>query len=149
MVVRQRPAKLVFSSHTTILCPPLRQWLTRKKRETRRGRAELELAGITALWKDRPESRRLPSPFEWLKIVCFTRARSWSVDERRMMRSATRRVLFRATAMLIFVGAVGYVISATRDHERARAALESALKADYENLPRLLPEVAASGSAAA
>ena len=43
------------------LVPSLRQWLTRKQRQTRRGRAELQLASITALWCDRPDSRRLPS----------------------------------------------------------------------------------------
>ena len=55
------------------LVPSLRQWLSRKQRQTRRGRAELQLASTTALWCDRPDSRRLPSFGEWLKILAFTR----------------------------------------------------------------------------
>ena len=43
------------------LVPSLRDWLTRKQRETRRGRAELRLAERTALWSGKPESRFLPS----------------------------------------------------------------------------------------
>ncbi len=65
----------------------LRDWLTRKQRETRRGRAELRLATITSFWSDRPERRRLPSPLEWLDIICYTRSRFWSDDQRRMMRT--------------------------------------------------------------
>ncbi len=39
----------------------LRDWLTRKQRETRRGRAELRLAERSSLWNARPENRHLPS----------------------------------------------------------------------------------------
>jgi len=129
------------------LVPPLRQWLTRKQRETRRGRALLQLAASTALWRDRPESRRLPSLFEWLRIVSFTRSRSWSADERRMMRAATRHVLARAAIVLAVAMAIAYAVFAVRDRERGRAALGAALKADYANLPRLLPEIATRGQA--
>ena len=43
------------------LVPSLRDWLTRKQRETRRGRAELRLADRASLWSARPENRHLPS----------------------------------------------------------------------------------------
>src|SRR5262249_49744502 len=43
----------------------LRGWLTRKQRETRRGRAELRLAERAALWNVKPENRLLPSVLEW------------------------------------------------------------------------------------
>ena len=39
----------------------LRDWLTRKQRETRRGRAELRLAERSSLWNAKPENRHLPS----------------------------------------------------------------------------------------
>ncbi|MGO9913562.1 MAG: protein kinase domain-containing protein [Isosphaeraceae bacterium] len=141
------PGEVRYQLTHDYLVPPLRQWLFRKQRETRRGRAELQLAAGTALWCDRPESRRLPSFFEWLAIVCFTRSRSWSADERRMMRAATRRVLTRAAAAVGVSVTVGYAVHSVRDRERARAALQGALKADYENLPRMLPEFAARASA--
>ena len=54
----------------------LRDWLTRKQRETRRGRAELRLAERAALWNAKPENRHLPSLVEWATIRLLTRART-------------------------------------------------------------------------
>ena len=42
------------------LVPSLREWLTRKQRETRRGRAELRLVERSSLWNAKPENRHLP-----------------------------------------------------------------------------------------
>ncbi len=42
---------------------------------------------------------------------------------------------------------VGYAVFSVRDRERARAALQGALKADYENLPRMLPEFSTRAAA--
>src|SRR5262249_21064954 len=46
----------------------LRDWLTRKQRATRRGRAELRLADRAAIWEIKPENRHLPSVSEWVTI---------------------------------------------------------------------------------
>ena len=43
------------------LVPSLREWLTRKQKETRRGRAELRLAERAAVWNAKPENRQLPA----------------------------------------------------------------------------------------
>ena len=50
------------------LVPSLRDWLTRKQKETRRGRAELLLADRAAVWNARPENRQLPSLLQWVSI---------------------------------------------------------------------------------
>ena len=54
------------------LVPSLRDWLTRKQKETRRGRAELLLADRAAVWNARPENRQLPSLWQALTIRCLT-----------------------------------------------------------------------------
>src|SRR5262249_17916912 len=59
------------------LVPSLRDWLTRKQKETRRGRAELLLADRAAIWNARPEKRQLPSLWQWLQIRWLTRKRNW------------------------------------------------------------------------
>ncbi len=51
----------------------LRDWLTRKQRETRRGRAELRLAERSASWNAKPENRHLPSALEWANIRLLTK----------------------------------------------------------------------------
>src|SRR5437667_191293 len=78
------------------LVPSLRDWLTRKQKETRRGRAELLLADRSAVWNARPENRQLPSLLQWLQIRWLTAKRSWTVPQRRMMGKATRYHSLRA-----------------------------------------------------
>ena len=50
------------------LVPSLRDWLTRKQRETRKGRAELKLAERAATWSDKRENKQLPTLSEWISI---------------------------------------------------------------------------------
>ena len=57
----------------------LRDWLTRKQRETRRGRAELRLAERSALWSSKRENRYLPSLMEWATIRLLTKQRDWRI----------------------------------------------------------------------
>ena len=72
------------------LVPSLREWLTRKQRETRKGRAELRLAERSALWNAKPENRLLPSFWEWVTIGLLTRKKDWTEPQKKMMRGAGR-----------------------------------------------------------
>ncbi len=47
------------------IVPSLREWLTRMKKETRRGRAELLVADRAAVWGVRRDNRQLPSLRIW------------------------------------------------------------------------------------
>ena len=83
----------------------LRTWLTRKQTETRRGRAELRLAELSALWNGKPENRLLPSVWEWGTIRALTDKTSWTKPQRQMMRQAQRVHLVRwAAGLALFVG---------------------------------------------
>lgn len=57
----QQPATKYYQLTHDYLVPALRTWLTRKKRETMRVRAELRLAERAASWNRKPESRQLPN----------------------------------------------------------------------------------------
>ena len=72
------------------LVPSIREWLTLKQRETRRGRAELRLAERSSLWNAKPENRHLPSLMEWANIWLLTKRRDWSEPQRKMMKRAGR-----------------------------------------------------------
>src|SRR6202044_3175575 len=72
------------------LVPSLRDWLTRKQKETRRGRAELLLAERTGLWSAKRENRHLPQWWEWLTIRLHTRKTSWMPQQHQFMRQAGR-----------------------------------------------------------
>ncbi len=72
------------------LVPSLRDWLTRKQRETRKGRAELRLEERAATWGAKRENKQLPTLTEWLGIRAFTDSKRWTDSQRAMMRSAGR-----------------------------------------------------------
>ena len=72
------------------LVPSLRDWLTRKQRETRKGRAELKLAERAVTWSDKRENKQLPSVSEWISIRTLTDSKKWTVLERMIMHRAGR-----------------------------------------------------------
>ena len=87
------------------LVPSIREWLTRKQKETRRGRAELRLVDRSSLWNAKPENRRLPSLLEWTNIRLLTKRRDWTEPQRKMMRRAGRVHGVRGlVALLLLVG---------------------------------------------
>ena len=72
------------------LVPSLQEWLTRKQKETRRGRVELVLADRAAVWNKRPSSRTLPSLLEWIGIKVFAgRAPSEKIGDSLNRRRGT------------------------------------------------------------
>src|SRR6202007_2971600 len=87
-----RPGQKYFQLTHDYLVHALRDWLTRKQRETRRGRAELLLAERASLWNGKPEDRYLPSVREWASIRMLTKRKDWSESQRRMMKRAGRVV---------------------------------------------------------
>ena len=90
------------------LVPSLREWLTRKQKETRKGRAELKLAERSAVWNAKPERRHLPSVWEWARIKSLTEEESWTEPQRKMMGTAGRVHGVRLTMLLGLVG--GHVV---------------------------------------
>jgi serine/threonine protein kinase/formylglycine-generating enzyme required for sulfatase activity len=90
------------------LIAPLREWLSRKQRETLRGRSELVLAERAEAWTTRKESKQLPTFLEWLKIRLLTRSRSWTSLQRAMMKRSDVQNLSRIgwflTACVFLVG---------------------------------------------
>jgi serine/threonine protein kinase/formylglycine-generating enzyme required for sulfatase activity len=83
------------------LVPSLRDWLTRKQKETRRGRAELLLADRAAVWNARQENRQLPSLLEWLQIRWWTKKHNWTPPQKTMMRRATRNHTIRGVIVVL------------------------------------------------
>lgn len=120
------------------LVSPIRQWLDKEERATRPGRARLRLASVAAAWIDRPEPRHLPSPLEWLSIISYTRPGSWSAEERQVMRAATHHYVVRGLAAWILIAAIAAMGLTMRERVVASSRLESAINADYPNLPSLI-----------
>ena len=115
----------------------LRDWLTRKQRETRRGRAELRLAERSASWNAKPENRHLPSALEWANIRLLTKKKDWTDPQRKMMKRAGRvhgvRGLTLAT-VLILLGWGGYEVNGRLKAQMLRDKLLGSPLADVPGI---------------
>ena len=101
---RTLPGQKYFQLTHDYLVHSLREWLTRKQRETRSGRVELKLVDASAAWNSKPENRFLPSLLEWLSIRALTDRKQWKEPQRQMIRRADRFHLSRLAAAVILMG---------------------------------------------
>ncbi len=140
--VERPPAPGYYQLTHDFLVPALREWLARKQKETRRGRAELRLAERAAAWTARPERRNLPAWWEWLTIRLFTRRRNWTPGQAALMRRAARYHLVRGTVLVVVLAALTLTGLSVRAHIREeRQATQAAglvgqlLDADIGQVP--------------
>ena len=127
------------------LVRPIRQWLERERGSTRKGRAGLRLALVTASWLERPGSRQLPSILEWAGILGHVPSREWSIDQRRLMIATARHYLTRGAAALAVLAAVALGLQSIRAHDQAHVVFQRAIAAEPESLRGLLAAIAAQG----
>ena len=127
------------------LVPSIREWLTRKQRETRRGRAELRLAERSASWNSKPENRQLPSALEWANISLLTRKKDWTEPQRKMMKRAGRLHGVRGVLTLALLSVGVLVGIAVRrqviENQRATQAadlVQRVLDADTPQVPDIV-----------
>ena len=100
------PSGQYFQLAHDYLVHSLRDWLTRKQRETRRGRAELRLAERSGLWNAKPENRHLPTLWEWVGIRTLIDRRRWTGPQRAMMQRASRFHRSRMTIAAVLLGLI-------------------------------------------
>jgi formylglycine-generating enzyme required for sulfatase activity len=124
------------------LIPSLREWLTRKQKETRKGRAELRLEEMAAYWSTKPESRHLPSLWEWIHIRLLTEKKTWTGPQEEMMRVAARvRGTHWMASLLVVVmllGALQWYLSTRRnddEQKRANLLVDALIAAPAEIVP--------------
>ena len=125
------------------LVPSLRDWLTRKQKETRRGRAELLLADRAVVWNGRPENRQLPSLSQWFRIRLLTARKHWTPPQRKMMEKAGRYHAARGAALLLVLLLLGWGGYEGYGWLRAQSLVESIVAADTEDVPGLVKQLLA------
>jgi serine/threonine protein kinase/formylglycine-generating enzyme required for sulfatase activity len=130
----------------------LRVWLTRKKGETRRGRAEQRLSERASLWQAKPEPRQLPSLTEWCTIRLLTDPRTWTEAERKMMRAARRKHLAALTRVASVAGLLVCLVlfiwgreAENRAVSRANDIVSHLFDANIEETPAIIDTLTAYG----
>src|SRR5438128_812817 len=129
--------------------PSLRDWLTRKQKETRRGRAELLLVDRAAVWNARPENRQLPALWQWTSIRWLTTKKNWTPPQRKMMGRANRHHALRGMALGLLLAIASVTGLAIREQViEERKAIHSAglvqriLDAETAQVPAIIGEMA-------
>ncbi len=119
------------------LVPSLRDWLTRKQKETRRGRAELRLAECAALWNVKSENRHLPSVSEYVLIRALTKRKNWTECQRKMMARGRNvhglRALAAVGVLLLIIGGA-YAV-------RSQQLVGQIITADLGNVESLIDKL--------
>jgi serine/threonine protein kinase/formylglycine-generating enzyme required for sulfatase activity len=123
------------------LVPSLRNWLTRKLKETRRGRAEFGLAERSASWNAKPKNRYLPSWWEWASIRSLTDKKSWTEPQRKMMKRAGRFHGVRFSMLVIVLALLGWGGFESYGTMRGSALVESLKTANIDGVPRIVDDL--------
>ncbi len=119
----------------------LRDWLTRKQWETRRGRAELRLAERSASWNAKSENRHLPAALEWANIRLLTKKKGWTEPQRNMMKRAGRVHGIRGltlASVLLLLGWGSYEYNGRLQAQRLRDKL---LGSPLSDAPSIISEL--------
>jgi formylglycine-generating enzyme required for sulfatase activity len=124
------------------LVPSLRDWLTRKQKETCRGRAGLLLADRAAVWNVRPENRQLPSLLQWLQVQRWTAKRTWTPPQRKMMARATRYHAVRTLAVALVLVLAGWGGYETYGSVKAHGLRDRLLDANTNEVPAIVADMA-------
>ncbi len=120
------------------LVPSLRDWLTRKQRETRKGRAEIKLAERAAIWSQKQENKQLPTVSEWFGICTLTDSKKWTLHERSMMSRAGRKhglYLGGLLLLTMFFGSLTIWKKNAENYQMAKNSVDSLLAATPDGVP--------------
>jgi len=125
LVDQQKPSgQKYFQLTHDYLVHSLRDWLSRKLKETRSGRSQLQLFDASVMWNSKPQNRYLPSILEWISIRTLTKKSKWTTPQRKMMAKANRYYGFRlglvAILLVTLFGNVIYQIAIAKASEAER-----------------------------
>ncbi len=137
----QRGQKYYQLTHD-YLVHSIREWLTRKQKETRRGRAELFLADRAAVWNARPENRQLPSLLQWLQIRWLTAKKNWTPPQRKMMAKAGRYRAVRVLVVAVIFALVSFLVWEGNGRMQARLLRERLRESTTAEVPGIVTAMA-------
>jgi serine/threonine protein kinase/formylglycine-generating enzyme required for sulfatase activity len=140
--VHTRSADRHYQLTHDYLVPSVHEWLTRKQKETRQGRAELLLADRAAVWNARPEKRQLPSLWQWWTIRQLTSRNGWTVPQRTMMSKAGRYHVTRLAIAAMLVALLTFAGWEAFGRLQAQHLRDRLLEANTNDVLRIVEEMA-------
>jgi serine/threonine protein kinase len=148
-VTQTQAGQKYFQLTHDYLVHSLRDWLTLKQKETRKGRAELKLFDTSATWNAKPENRFLPSWWENFNIRLLTDKKKWTEPQRKMMGKAGRFHGMRSFLVLLALVAFifgGITIRNTVNERQlvaeATRLVDGLVKADTSQVKSIIVDLA-------
>jgi serine/threonine protein kinase len=148
-VLQTKPGQKYYQLTHDYLVHSIREWLTRKQKETRRGRAELLLADRAAVWNARPENRQLPSLLQCFTIRWWTQKKNWTPPQTKMMARAGTYHAVRGFALGLLLAiatvtglAIREQVVEQRNATHAAGLVGRLLDADTAQVPGIVGEMA-------
>jgi serine/threonine protein kinase len=135
------PGQKYYQLTHDYLVHSLREWLTRKQKETRRGRAELLLADRAAVWSARPENRQLPSLLQWLNIRRWTQKKNWTPPQKKMMAKAGKYHAVRGLILVVVLALLGWGGYEGHGTLKAHALRDRLLDANTNEVPTIVEDM--------
>ncbi len=135
------PGSKFYQLTHDFLVPSLREWLTRKQKETKRGRAELKLAERSVLWNAKPSRRHRPSVLEFLSIWFLTERKKWTEPQRRMMVRAGRDHSIRCAWLVCWAVVIAIAAREIPGRIEANSLVERLLSADTTQVPGIVEKL--------
>ncbi len=123
------------------LVQPLEDWLTRKERETRRGRAALRLAERASDWSVHPGRRWLLSAWELLATEALTRRRLWSAPERALVRASWRHHAARGLVAAAAATVLALTGAEVFGRFQASSLRDRVVDAATDDVPAIVPRL--------
>ncbi len=140
-VLQTKPGQKYYQLTHDYLVHSIREWLTRKQKETRRGRAELLLADRAVVWNARPENRQLPSLVQWFTIRWWTQKKNWTPPQKKMMARAGRYHAVRGLVLAMVLALVGWGGYEGHGTLKAHALRDRLLDADTNEVPSIVRDM--------
>ncbi|MEM7557907.1 MAG: serine/threonine-protein kinase, partial [Planctomycetota bacterium] len=122
------------------LVPCIAQWLDQLRKNSWRGRSELELEQRADMWQRRPEWRSLPGFLAFLSILLTTQRRRWSDGQRQMMRVAIRTYSTLAVVLLLITASSLWIGRELYGRTQAARIHSQLLVAELKEIPELSPQ---------
>jgi len=123
------------------LVPSLQEWLLRKQKETRRGRAELVLEDRSRVWNLNPENRQLPSLFQCLSIQWNIPNKGWTKPQRKMIKNASKYYLIRTFLITSSMLILGILFWEGYSRVKSQGLVERLLDANSDDVPTIVNEI--------
>ena len=93
------------------------------------------------MWSGRPETRQLPSLWQWVQIRWLTQKKNWTPPQRKMMGRASRYQAVRGLGVAVVLALIGWGVYEGHGTLQANALRDRLLDANTNEVPGIVQDM--------